>query len=97
MNFADLEYNSFDDLEYIAENEAASFQTIFYISNLLRNSTLDEDKRQAIEISLDGLTQGEASVIIRNLQANQLDKFRDTNRYNQGDLIKHFKEIENEI
>lgn len=93
MNFADLEYSEFDDLEYSHENEAASFQTIFYITNLLRNSTLDEERIQEVECSLDSLTQGEASLIIFNLKANQLDMFRDTNRYGQRDLTKHLNKF----
>lgn len=91
MNFADLEYSEFADLEYSHENEAASFQTIFFITNLLRNSTLDEEKLKDIEMSLDSLTQGEASLIIDNLKANQLDCFRDTNRFGQRELNKHLK------
>ena len=91
MNFEDLEYNSFLDLEYASENEAASFQTIFYINNLLRSSSLDEEHKQEIESGLDNLTQKEASLIIFNLRSNQLDKFRDTNRYGQKELTKHIK------
>lgn len=93
MNFEDLEYNSFLDLEYASENEAASFQTIFYITNLLRSSSLDEDHKQEVESNLDSLTQKEASLIIFNLKSNQLDKFRDTNRYGQRELNKHLKEL----
>lgn len=93
MNFEDLEYNSFLDLEYASENEAASFQTIFYINNLLRSSSLDEEHKQEIERNLDSLTRIEASAIIGNLLSNQLDKFRDTNRYGQKDLTKHLNKM----
>lgn len=89
MNFEDLEYNSFLDLEYASENEAASFQTIFYITNLLRSSSLDEDRKLEVERNLEAITQKEASEIIINLKSNQLDKFRDTNRYGQRELTKH--------
>lgn len=93
MNFEDLEYNSFLDLEYASENEAASFQTVFYITNLLRSSSLDEDRKLEVERNLEAITQKEASEIIINLKSNQLDKFRDTNRYGQRELTKHINEL----
>lgn len=91
MDFADLEYSSFDDLEYSQENEAATFQQLFFIENLLRNSTFDDDARA--NFNTEGITQGEASKIIETLKANQLDMFRDTNRFGQRDLVKHINKM----
>ena len=91
MNFADLEYNSFEDLEYKQENEPANFQQLFYIENLLRSSTFEDEQKDGI--NTDNLTQVEAWELIAKLKANQLDIFRDTNRFGQKDLVKHLNKI----
>lgn len=91
MNFADLEYNSFEDLEYKQENEPATFQQLFYIENLIRTSTFDDEQKD--RINTDNLTQVEAWALIIKLKANQLDIFRDTNRFGQKDLVKHLNKI----
>lgn len=93
MNFEDLQYNAFEDLNYSYENGAASFQQIFYISNILRSSSFDDEIKDDIEIGLNDLTHGEASLLIDKLKANQLDKFRDTNRFGLNELTKHLNEF----
>lgn len=91
MNFADLEYNSFDDLEYRREDEPASYQQLSFIDNLMRSSTFDDEA--IANFNVNGITHGEASKLIEKLKANQLDMFRDTNRFGQRDLIKHINKM----
>lgn len=65
---------------------------INFIESLVLSSTYDHDTQQVlIDKAISGLTSSEASNMIRDLQANQMDSMQ--GNYNATDIKKHINKI----
>lgn len=70
----------------------ASDSQISFIESLILSSTYDHDTQQIlIDKAISGLTSSEASSMIRDLQANQINAM--DGNYGQRDIVEHIKKI----
>ncbi len=73
-----------DNTDYTASDDQ-----IDYIVSLLQTSTLDQQRRDDIELETSIMTRDRASQVIANLKDNQLDRISSGMSYNQSDISEH--------
>ena len=88
LNRADqIGYNNLADT--FKDYELITTDQFNMIESLLSSSTYDEDQKSVIEREMSGYTQDEARMCITALQANQLDRVKETGTYSKTDLVNH--------
>lgn len=76
-----------DNADYMASDDQIS-----YILDLLQTSTLDQDKRDSLEMETAVMNRERASQVIANLKENQLDPVQHRGSYSQKELNQNLKE-----
>ena len=88
-----MEVTEYDFFEQEGDDFKADFWILDMIEQLLKNSSLSEERKQDIESQIESLTFTQANEILNELREKQVDRITSGLNYNQSDIIEHLRKL----